>query len=531
MVAAAQKLHLPEDIFVKARRRAITDPVWFAQEILQLKQLPGERSLKQDPQSSWELDQWTVDLLDAVGDVVRKMKGVPTKINHKGINQISVRSMHGPGKTFGLAVLMHWFSFCFKGKIPCTAPKLDQLKTRLWPEFKKIRGRAITGYSRLMRAQGQAIHWMDVDGKFEDGQAAFMETAAAPENLAGLHDRYMMICVDEASGVDEGLWPVIEGAISTGKIVILVIISNPTRATGTFADSHLKPIVSKDWFKMHIRLEDTHRVKRDWVQRMINKYGKKSPVVKIRCYGDFADDDENQLFSMAWLELARATPFEPDGSLPRRRLSIDVADGGQNFSVITLGTHYQSFLYLVRQKEYSFPGGRSVTMCCNELDRWWAKYELNADNGDDIVVDALGVGAGVCSEMVERERPVIRYIGGAASDNTKLYRCRRVQSYMSLRDEWQSESIVLADDFVDDDDEWDDLYGQLCSIRRKIGTERIEDLITKEEMVRLKITSPDRADSIAMQLATQSPILGKIDASSIILGNQMETASNDGSLT
>ena len=169
--------------------------------------------------------------------------------------------------------------------------------------------------------QGQSIFWRDEEG-WDPDHWAFMETAAAPENLAGLHDKFMMICVDEASGVDEALWPVIEGAISTGKIVILVIISNPTKNTGTFADSHLKPKVSKDWFKIHIRLEDTKRVSRAWVKRMQNKYGKTSPVVKIRCLGEFADDDENQLLSLSWIEEARYKPFEIDGSLKRRRLSI-----------------------------------------------------------------------------------------------------------------------------------------------------------------------------------------------------------------
>lgn len=521
---------IESDVFVRARERAIHDPVWFAENILQLKALPGEATLKKDPNDSWEMDQWTIDLLNAVGDVVRKQDNIPTMINHKGLNQISVRAMHGPGKTFGLATLMHWFGFCFKGKIPCTAPKIAQLRSRLWPEFRKVRNRAIPGYKNLMKTQGSSIYWMGDDGDWDPDHWAFMETAAQPENLAGLHDKYMMICVDEASGVDEALWPVIEGAISTGKIVILVIISNPTRTTGTFADTHLKPIVAKDWFKLHIRLEDTKRVSRQWVQRMQNKYGKNSPVVKVRCLGEFADDDENQLISLSWIETCRAMPFEPDGSLPRKRISVDVADGGENFTVITVATHYQSFIHYVKQYQYSFPSGKSVSMTANEVERLFNKYGMDIKNGDDIVVDSLGVGAGVCSILVDRGFNVIRYVGGAKSDNNRLYRNRRVQSYLVLRDSLREEKAVFEDDFVDAED-WEDVYGQLTSLKRKIGTERVEDLITKEEMKNAGITSPDRADSIAMQYATQSPVLGKITSESFMLGSQMESAGYDGSLS
>lgn len=514
---------------VRARERSITDPVWFARNVLNLRVMPGEKSLDEDPNDSWELDQWTVNLLEAAGDVVRAKENLPTVINHEGLNQISVRAMHGPGKTFGLAVLIHWFGFCFNAKIPCTAPKIQQLKTRLWPEFRKIRNRAIPGYRDLMKIHGTQIRWMDVDGAYEEGPWAFMETASAPENLAGLHHKYMMICVDEASGVDEKLWPVIESAISTGSIVLLVIISNPTRIKGTFADSHLKPKVAKSWFRLHIRLDDTKRVSRAWVQRMIDKYGAESPVVKVRCFGEFASEDENQLISLEWLERARYREFEEDGSFPRRRISVDVADGGSAFSVVTVAEHYDSFVHMVKQKQFSFPGGRAVGLLQDEVEKMWREHKFDVRNGDDIVVDSLGVGAGLCSNLCERY-PVIRYIGGESADG-KLYRNRRSQSYIVCRDRFRDDKIVIAEDFLDDD-EWDDFDAQMTAMRRKPGIERVEDIITKQELVDLHgpESNFDRADSVAMQFATQTPILGAV-SDLILMGAPTETSRYDASLT
>jgi hypothetical protein len=100
---------------------------------------------------------------------------------------------------------------------------------------------------------------------------------------------------------------------------------------------------------------------------------------------------------------------------------------------------------------------------------------------------------------------------------------------MVLRDNYRDGKIVLADDFVAED-EWDDHDAQLCSIRRKVGIEKNEDLMTKKEMVDKGIISPDRADSEAMQFATQAPILMP-GTPLIVLGRQMETASYDGSIT
>jgi len=151
------------------------------------------------------------------------------------------------------------------------------------------------------------------------------------------------------------------------------------------------------------------------------------------------------------------------------------------------------------------------------------------ENGDDIVVDSLGVGAGVTSELIEKQLPVIRYQGGAGSDDKDCWRNRRVQSYMVLRDEFRTGKVTLSDDFVDDN-EWDDFDAQMCSIKRKPGVEKIEDLLTKKEMVDKNIRSPDRADSMCMQKATQAPILVP-GVPAIMLGRRLETASYESSLT
>lgn len=503
-----------EDIRL-AVTRARTDPVWFLQNICNIRRLPHD-----PPAISWDLDPWQIELVESVADVYRFKNNIPTKFNHEGLNKISVRAMHGPGKTFGIAGLKHWFGFCFQSKIPCTAPKLKQLSTRLWPEFRKIRARANPLYQKLMDVKDSRIYWRGADGGFNKDHTAFQETASAPENLAGLHDNYMLFLVDEASGVDEKLWPAIEGAISTGVIVVLVIISNPTKITGSFADSFLKERVSRYWYNLHVSLDKTTRVSREWVKQMREKYGKDSPVFKVRCLGEFADSDENQLIALDWIVDAKnKEPPSPtgDGSARRLRVSVDVADGGEDFSEINVSEHYDSYRYLRRRHTYSFPTGKASIAIAREAARLFDAWGGSKTSGEDsLVVDGIGVGAGSVNWLLDKEYPVINYKGGSKSDDTERYRNRRVQSYMVLRDAYRDGTIIIDDDLHRDDpnpdEAWEDFIGQLTSVKTRPGADKVEDLVTKLDMKRQGLKSPDAADAEAMQYATQLPVIsGGVD--------------------
>jgi hypothetical protein len=252
---------------------------------------------------------------------------------------------------------------------------------------------------------------------------------------------------------------------------------------------------------MHIDLDDTSRVSRKWVEDMRRKYGENSPIFRIRCLGEFASDDANQLIATSWVAAAWEREFAEDGSIPRLRVSVDVADGGVDESVITIARHYQSHLRLIRQTAHSFAADQATIECADAAERMFLAH--GGDKGrDDFVVDAVGVGTGVAGVLVSRGYRVVRYKGGAESTDSKRWRNRRVQSYMVARDAFRDGRLSFADDFTDDPTE---LQAQLCSVRINPGTERVEDLQTKEQMRQDGIKSPDRADSLAMQYATQAP--------------------------
>jgi phage terminase large subunit len=499
------------DLAAKFIEHTRLEPAWFAREALNHKALEGEPTLKENAGASWELDQFQLDVLEAVADVWRKRNGVPTRINHDGRNYITVRSGHGPGKTHLAALVGHWFNTAFRGRVVCTAPKLAQLRTRLWAAFRKIDNRAEAWYRSTHVIHDTAIYWLRPGntGRMEEDKdwCVLAETASHPENLAGHHEQYQLVIVEEATGVPEHLYPVIFGALSTGTVQILLMISNPTKQTGTFAASHLKSSEEANYFRYHINLKNARRINRDWVQKLELKYGKTSPIVQIRAHGEFADASPRQLIPTAWvMDAIDREVRPPDGSIRRVRVTVDVADGGEDETVVVVKECWASFETVLRVRRFNFAAVDAVARAADAAEELF--YAAAGVKGrDELVVDSLGVGAGARDMLIRRGHRVIEYMGGAGSDNPDRWRNRRVQSYLCLRDALRDGLLDFAEGCFASAEDTDEFLAQLASVELSdaVSGERLEDLVTKTEMKRQGRQSPDIADALAMSYGTQRP--------------------------
>ena len=482
MSAVAEDLY---HILRESKRRALLDPEWFIRTILN--EIP---------------DPWQVEAIEAIADVNRKRSNIKTVINHKGLNRITIRSCHGPGKTHWLAQVMHWWNYVFYGRVVCTAPKEKQLITRLWPRYRKILRNSEESYRKLITVTATEIRVLD-----DNDWGCSAETASDPENIAGFHDEPQLFLIDESSArALDAMIPAIEGTLSTEGSV-LAMIGNPTRTQGEFYDSHNKSGTKELYFQMHIKPEDSRFVDMAWVKTMARKYGKKSPIYLVRAQGEFAGTERNQLITLEWLEEAKERTRLEEGSFPRLRISVDVADGGEDETVVTAALHYFSYILYIKQRRFSFQAAVAPIESAMAAKEMYKEFGGKIENGDDFVVDSIGVGSGTAGILIKAGFSVVTYRGGSASDDSVLWRNRRTQTYLVFRDGLRDGSIDFAEGFFDDEDDWEDFIAQVCSIRTKPGTERIEDLETKEEMKRRGIKSPDMADSSAMQFATQDPMM------------------------
>lgn len=463
------------------------NPVWFRKHILQL-----------------DNDPWQDEMLQAFIDIFRYQANEPTVVNHEGLRRFSVRSGHGPGKTTVVAQIMHLCGFIRKSQIICTATKYKQVTTRLWPTFRTILSKSIDEYQQLIDTHQQKITWVN-----DPDWCAIPETAVQPENLQGYHplaaNNFLLFNVDEASGIKQDIFPVIMGTLSKPNAA-LFMIGNPTQNQGEFYESHNKPGVKKFYYTKHVLPEESSHMDKQWYAEGLERYGINSPIFKVRYRGEFAENADNQLLPLAWLMAALERDPVNDGSHPRLRVAVDVADGGADETVIMAAHMYDTHTNVLKMSRHNYPSSEAPILTADEAERVFKSLGGRKDD-DEFVVDALGVGAGTAGTLMARGYRVVCYKGGEASSNAKKWRNRRVQSYITLRDEMAAGRISYADGFASDKDA-DDMVAQLCWIRSKPGIEKVEDLETKAELVRDSGKSPDLADANAMLMATKQPSTG-----------------------
>lgn len=428
--------------------------------------------------------------------------------------QEAIASGHGIGKSAGFAQLIMWaMSTHEETRGVVTANTDTQLRTKTWPEVVKWHGLAINS------------HWFECTATaiFHKRHEKTWRIDAIPwsahntEAFAGLHNlrKRLVLMFDEASAIADPVWETAEGALTDEYTqIIWLVAGNPTRSSGRFRQCFNR--FRHRWGTRNIDSRTVEGTNKGQIERWLRDYGEHSQFFSVRVKGEFVEADANQLLPLQWISDARIRTWNwevGDGSLAKLRVSVDVADGGEDETVVTVGKHYQSAFTMLRQTSFSFQPSVAVIESADVAERMFLEWGGRKDL-DDFVVDSLGVGAGTAGTLMKRGYRVVQYKGGASAANPLKWRNRRVQTYIALRDAFRDGTIIVHPEAVHDDLAWDEFEAQLTSIRTKPGTEKLEDLITKEEMKRDGLKSPDRADSLAMQFTTMVPVIGSKEAAS-----------------
>jgi hypothetical protein len=450
--------------------------------------------------------RWFLKLCERISAKLRA-NGARTADGAWEVVQEAVASGHGIGKSAGMAQLILWAMSTFeKTRGVITANTFTQLTTKTWPELLKWHGMSINRHWFTATATS-LYHVSDEKGWRVD---AIPWSAHNTEAFAGLHNegRRILIGMDEASGIADAVWETTEGALTDDKTEILwIAMGNPTRARGRFRDCFTKQ--RHLWGTANVDSRTVEGVNLDRIEKWRRLYGEQSQFFNVRVRGQFVEADANQLIALEWIAEARArgaAPIPDMGERPRLRVTVDVADGGEDDTVITVVRHHGPLKHVLKMLKFSFAPSVAPIESAEAAERLFHAWGGNAELDDDIVVDALGVGAGTAGTLMKRDMPVIAYKGGESASSGN-YRNRRVQSYIGLRNDFRDGLIALDAAMFDDDEQWEEFEAQLCSVQSKPGVEKLEDLVTKEEMRRAGIKSPDHADSLAMQYATHSPSL------------------------
>ena len=164
---------------------------------------------------------YQIEFLEAVANHTRKM---------------SVKAGHGVGKSTTAAWAMLWFLMLkYPCKIVVTAPTSSQLFDAMYAELKRWINELPKELQQLLNVKSDRVELVAAPAEaFISCRTARPET---PEALAGVHSENVLLVIDESSGIAEKIFESAAGSMS-GHNATTLMLSNPTRSSGTFFESH-----------------------------------------------------------------------------------------------------------------------------------------------------------------------------------------------------------------------------------------------------------------------------------------------------
>ena len=445
--------------------------------------------------------KWFIDLCNRIAVKLRAGRDKPWNLICEAI-----ASGNGIGKSAATAQLILWaMATAPDTRGVVTANTGRQLFTTTWAELSKWNRLCICGH--WFEVGADSMRHVSADHRKSWSLDAVVWDATNAQAFAGRHNRSkrLIFIFDEASEIDDIIWEKADLTMSDPNTELLwFAFGNPTFSGGRFRQCWTKHRAT--WGTANIDSRSVGGSAALRAAHIAATYGEDSPQFAYGVKGEFIESDAWQLVHRDWLYAARDRARPEDGSMPKLRVSVDVADGGEDATVITVAHHFNSFARIHRQCSFSFNPSVAVIDTADAAERMFLEWGGDRVR-DDFVVDALGVGAGTAGTLIKRGYNVVQYRGGETSSSPTRWRNRRVQSHMVARDALRDGTVDFAPGAFGAPHEWEEFETQATSVRSKPGTERVEDLVTKDEMKRNGVKSPDRMDSLVMQFATQRPAI------------------------
>lgn len=402
---------------------------------------------------------------------------VQAAVDKTGSKFISVRSGHGTGKTTILSWAALWFGLTRpEGKIPTLAPVQAQIVKQLMPEIRKWHLKLFPPFRDSIEIQSQGM-------KFRNGNEFFAKTASAdnPESVAGIHSTNLLFLLDEASGIPDVIFEVLQGAL-TEENFVFIMASNPTKVTGYFYNSHHK---NREMFKcLHFSSLESENVTNDSFARMIESdYGMESDVYKVRVLGEFPTQNAAGLFPLQLIEEAMDR-WKGADSTGVRSMGVDVAGFGDDQTCIAIrkGMRIET-LQLFRNMDTQQVAALTNNVAADERVR-------------NVFIDAIGIGAGVF-DTVKRNRGALRAINAHAGKSAldgDTYFNKRAEMYVDFK-KWLQDGGALPPD--------EQLKEELLAVDYFYTTGGKMQIVLKKTIKEILGRSPDRADACAFNFYEQ----------------------------
>jgi len=410
--------------------------------------------------------------------------------------RISIVSGHGVAKSCTLSLLVLWFLFVHpECQVACTSPGQQQLYDILWKEIKKWIDKADPNIGNMYLWESSHIRMKESPMTwFARAKTASKENSEA---LAGVHAEWVMMAIDEGSGVDEQIYETMEGSLTSGNILVFVI-SNGTRANGYFYDTHHKD--SARWQNFSLSSLDSPIVDKKYVNDIIEKYGEDSVQYAVRVLGKFPKEDG--MDDSGYVPLLKDSDIRIQMDFKNTKdfgsnsvLGVDPAgDGDDKTSWVIRDNFKAKKLYEESKSTAKSIAERTLT--------FMKEYNLRSRN---VVVDAFGVGADVGKEIAIASRGEVNVTTVNTGDKCELERDKDV--YLNKRamcfyegKKWLQQGGELVED--NNGNFKDELKG----IRYKRNLAGLIQIMPKIDMKKkYGLKSPNDADAFSLTFLRSIP--------------------------
>ena len=398
---------------------------------------------------------------------------------------ISIRSGHGTGKDAFLAWVYIWLLFCFpypKGLV--TAPTGHQLKDILWSEINKWIRHSGANNENGKSLLTENLIWQSEKVYMKDAKEEWFVAARTAsvkgseeeqgEALAGMHSDYMILGVDEASGVPRGVFTPLEGAL-TGKMNFSIMIGNPTKNNGYFFDTHNED--RERWACLHWNAEESENVTKESCEDKAAKYGKDSNMYRIRVLGEFPHAEPDALIPLDLIQNAVGREFIQDDTVGTV-IGVDPARYGDDKTAILIRTGNTIAPIITLDKHDTMEvAGRVAT-------------EITDAEPLDTFIDVIGLGAGVYDRLRELGYTVRAVSVSEKAPTEHKFMKLRDELWWRVRERFENGTISIPDD--------DALIGELSAIKFKYESDGRIKVEGKADMKKRGLKSPDRADALCL---------------------------------
>lgn len=409
-------------------------------------------------------------------------------------DRVCVRSGHSIGKSYAVACLTIWWLYAKKGLVITTAPVWTSVEGIIWREIANLHAGARVPLPGKM---------LETELKIDNTWYAIGLSTNTTEAFQGKHHPRLLVIVDEAPGVPEEIHLAVS-TLATDPENCIVMIGNPTSMAGTFYEAFRKPEL---WYPIKISCFDHPNVvqgKRvipgavsvEQIEKWRSDWGENHPFWAPRVLGEFPRITTKGVIPLEWVERAQSyekwqTALKEAAAADMPRIGgLDVARYGENVCVLTIRRgdaveSVESWHHLALTET----AGRAIRA-------------IKDKKLQSLIVDSVGIGAGVVDMLMEAKQPVYAYNGGHSAFTRSSFTNRRTEMWWHLRERFEKGKLWLPKGL-------ERLVGDLVTPEYTTTVSGRIKVQSKEDLLDMGIKSPDFADSLVLCFAMDLDPLAK----------------------